>query len=151
MAEFWRKNPKKKPRKSVEPKAAKRSRRSLAVDEESDTGSVAKKRGRKSTTKAESDEEEEEAVRNKKARKAEKTGGRIKKLSEEPSARVTDMGKYMDRETWEDLVDTVDTVERSDEGLVIYFTLYVLQKRSPILFVDTVGHKENRRTDSRGG
>jgi len=121
VAEFWRKNPKKKPRKSVEPTSAKRVQKSSIADEASDTGSAIKKRGRKSAIKIDSDEDEEEQpARNRKARKPAVKG---QKVSEEPQSRLHDMSKYMDKENWEDLVDTVDTVERMDDGLVIYFTL----------------------------
>lgn len=124
VAEFWRKNPKKKPRKSVEPKASKRGRKSLAAEEESDAGSASKKRGRKSVIDVESEEEDETAARNKKTRKAEKPAGKQKKTDD--TTHVMDMSKYMDKDSWEDLVDTVDTVEKGDSGgLQVYFTLYV--------------------------
>jgi chromobox protein 5 len=106
----------------MEPKASKRARKSAGVDDESDTTSVAKKRGRKSTTRIESDEEDEEPAKNKKVRRGTIQG----KTPDEPQ-RLHDMSKYMDKDSWEDLVDTVDTVERSEEGLVVYFTLYVLK------------------------
>lgn len=104
----------------MEPSSVKRARKSSAADE-SDNASATKKRGRKSTTKVES-ENEEEPVRNWKNRKAEKPSKGLK-ISEEPQPRLHDMAKYMDRESWEDLIDTVDTVERTEEGLFIYFTL----------------------------
>jgi len=122
VAEFWRKNPKKKPRKSVEPSSAKRARKSSVADESEDA-STTKKRGRKPTIKIDSGEDEEEPSRNRKVRKAEKPPAKGQKMSEEPQPRLHDMAKYMDRESWEDLVDTVDTVERTDDGLFIYFTL----------------------------
>ncbi|KAF9448948.1 hypothetical protein P691DRAFT_775051 [Macrolepiota fuliginosa MF-IS2] len=120
--EFWKKNPKKKPRKSVEPKATKRARKSLADGEESDNTSTVVKRGRKSTARMDSEDVDEEPTRTKKSRKVEKPSAKGR-VSEEPQQRLQDMAKYMDRESWEDLVDTVDTVERTDEGLIIYFTL----------------------------
>lgn len=124
VAEFWRKNPKKKSRKSVEPKASKRGRKSLAAEEESDAGSASKKRGRKSVVDVESEEEDETAARNKKTRKAEKPAGKQKKTDD--TTHVMDMSKYMDKDSWEDLVDTVDTVEKGESGgLQVYFTLYV--------------------------
>lgn len=105
----------------MEPTSVKRARKSSAADE-SDDVSATKKRGRKSTIKVDSGEDEEEPVRNRKTRKAEKPS-KGQKISEEPQPRLYDMAKYMDRESWEDLVDTVDTVERTEEGLFIYFTL----------------------------
>ena len=36
------------------------------------------------------------------------------------------MEKYMDLESWEKLIKTIDTVEKGDDGqLYVYFTLYV--------------------------
>jgi hypothetical protein len=145
VAEFWRKNPKKKPRKSVEPKASKRGRKSLAAEEESDTGSAARKRGRKPIADVESEEEDEITGRNRKTRKGEKTG---KQRKAEDNLLLIDMGKYMDKDSWEDLVDTVDTVEKGNEGLQVFFTLYVARK--PFSFPRLTGFsKEKWRTSSR--
>lgn len=129
----------------MEPKATKRGRKSVALDDESDTNSAAKKRGRKSTARVDSDEEEEESTRNKKTRKAEKASAKGRMISEETQPRLQDMAKYMDKENWEDLVDTVDTVERADEGLVVYFTLYVLRMRSPALYSDVAKRKNGEQ------
>ncbi|KXN87674.1 Chromatin-associated protein swi6 [Leucoagaricus sp. SymC.cos] len=117
--EYWRKNAKNKPqpRKSTEAKAPKRARKSTAVEEESESDSVAKKRGRKSTVRDYSDEDDESA-KNKKGKK-----GSAKGKVQAESQRLQDMAKYMDKDDWEDLVDTVDTVERTEEDLVVYFTL----------------------------
>ncbi|KAF5362138.1 hypothetical protein D9756_002649 [Leucocoprinus leucothites] len=117
--EFWRKNPRKAKRKSLEPKAAKRARKSTAADEESDANSVAKKRSRKSMFKADSDGDEEST----RAKKTKKTAAKGKVQAEEEPQRLQDMTRYMDKESWEELVDTVDTVERAEGGLVVFFTL----------------------------
>jgi chromobox protein 1 len=122
VAEFWRKNPKKKPRKSVEPKASKRGRKSLGAEDESDVGSAAKKRGRKPMADVESEEEDELIPRNKRTRKGEKAG---KQRKTDDDVVLGDMSKYMDKDNWEDIVDTVDTVEKGDDGLQVFFTLYV--------------------------
>lgn len=115
VEQYWRNNSKKGKRKSLEPK---RARKSAAADQESDATSVAKKRGRKSAVKADSNEDEE-PTKNKRAKKT-MTKGQAREFR-----GIQDMGKYMDQETWEDLIDTVDTVERGNEGqLVVYFTLY---------------------------
>ena len=111
---YWKLNSKKGKRKSLEPK---RARKSTAADQESDT-SVAKKRGRKSTVNADSDQDED-ATKNKKVRKG-ATRGQVQIVR-----GIQDMAQYMDQENWEDLVDTVDTVERTSEGILfVYFTLY---------------------------
>jgi len=111
---YWKLNTKKGKRKSLEPK---RARKSTAPDQESDT-SVAKKRGRKSTTKADSDQDED-SMKNKRVRKG-ATKGQV-----HVARGIEDMTQYMDQESWEDLIDTVDTVERTSEGILfVYFTLY---------------------------
>ncbi len=104
----------------MEPKATKRARKSSIADE-SDNESVIKKRGRKSAVKIDSneDDEDEESLRNRKPRKPLTKGLK----SDEPQQPLHDMAKYMEKQSWEQLVDTIDTVERADDGLIIYFTL----------------------------
>ena len=108
---YWKLNSKKGKRKSLEPK---RARKSTAADQESDT-SVAKKRGRKSTAKEDFDQDED-PTKNKRVRKGATRG---------QDRGFEDMAQYMDQDNWENLVDTVDTVERTSDGILfVYFTLY---------------------------
>jgi hypothetical protein len=140
IAEYWKSQPnKKKARKSTDAKAPRKPRKST-VDETSDTGSPAaaqKKRGRKSQVKAESDLENgkdmdvDETRPSKKSRK----GIAQKALSREVPPRtfigedppIGDMSHHMKMKSWEDLVSTVDTIEREADGsLMVYFTMSVL-------------------------
>ncbi|KAF8235640.1 hypothetical protein L208DRAFT_1256403 [Tricholoma matsutake] len=112
IAEYWKSNPNKKkaPRKSTEAKTPRRPRTST-VDETSDAGSTAapKKRGRKSQAKADSDLENSK-------------GMDVDENRDEP--QIGDMSQHMKMASWEDIVSTVDTIERETDGsLTVYFTL----------------------------
>jgi chromobox protein 5 len=140
ITEYWKSHPNKKkaPRKSTDAKSPRRPRKSTA-DETSDTGSPAaapKKRGRKSQVKAESDLENgkdmdvDEIRAPKKPRKSAATKAQSKEgpqrtfVGEEPP--IGDMSQHMKMKNWEDLVSTVDTIEREAEGsLMVYFTMSV--------------------------
>jgi len=138
ITEYWKSHPNKKkaPRKSTDAKSPRRPRKPTA-DETSDTGSPAapKKRGRKSQVKAESDLENgkedmdvDEIRAPKKPRKSTATKAQSKEvpqrtfIGEEPP--IGDMSQHMKMKNWEDLVSTVDTIERETEGsLMVYFTI----------------------------
>lgn len=96
-----------------------------------------KKRGRprKSKTPTPDDSDEEEVVAPKKKAKSapRKSGGatskgRKQEKSREENEDAEDLGtmdRWMDAPSWEHLVDTIDTVERTQENeLFVYFTLY---------------------------
>lgn len=129
-------------------KSPKRSRKSVAADDLSDaaaTTTAPKKRGRKAVNKEDSDEDMEKdkpesasARVTKKARKntTEKSADKPKRKAQSTASTRTaspipvegdevaiSMAKYMNQESWEDLIATVDTVERVGEELYIYFTL----------------------------
>lgn len=89
-----------------------------------------KKRGRPSKAKkAESGDgsadELEGVSRAKKPKKA--VGKTARDASAEDAEGFTSMKQWKNEDTWDHLVDTIDTVERADNGeLMIYFTLYAL-------------------------
>jgi hypothetical protein len=48
-------------------------------------------------------------------------------VGEEEEPHIGDMNRHMKMANWEDLVSTVDTIERQTDGsLLVYFTLLVL-------------------------
>jgi chromobox protein 5 len=137
--EYWKSHPNKKkaPRKSSEAKTPRRPRTST-VDEISDGGSApVKKRNRKSQAKANSDMENgknmdvDEIRTPKKPRKSAATKAQSRniphrQLIEEEEVHIGDMSQYMKTSSWEDLVLTVDTIEReAGDNLTVYFTLSV--------------------------
>jgi len=108
---------KKKPRKSSEPHKQE-----------------PKKRGRVSIkSKVDSDEEEPERSpvqpSAKKQRKEKASVSAKKKVERTPEEdgldpdTFTAMDKYMHLDSWDDLVDKIDTIERDEENLFIYGTL----------------------------
>lgn len=134
IAEYWKSNPNKKkaPRKSTEAKTPRRPRTST-VDETSDAGSTAapKKRGRKSQAKADSDLENSKGMDvdenrvTKKPRKSAAPKARSREVAlTEDEPQIGDMSQHMKMASWEDIVSTVDTIERETDGsLTVYFTL----------------------------
>ncbi|KAF8998508.1 hypothetical protein BDQ17DRAFT_1361908 [Cyathus striatus] len=139
VEDYWKKQQQKKNRKSIGADTKSRKPRKSAVEStvESEEGTPApKKRGRKSNVpKADSDgEKEPEEDRSvKKPRKsltaAEKKAAASKKAAseemevDEEAPPVGNMKKYMNTKNWEELVSTIDTVERVDDNLYVYFTL----------------------------
>lgn len=120
----------------MDAKTPKKPRKS-AVDEGSEVESVSasasappKKRSRKSNA-TENEAEEDTVVEKRAPKKARKTDSKgetpsTKIPSQEEEAMITDMSKYMKVPSWEELVESVDTVERVDDSqLVVYFALYV--------------------------
>jgi len=133
---YWRKHKKDKktPRKSTEPKqkGSEKARRKSSVREDSaETGSASKKRARSQKSQKEaSDDEEEETTRA--VKKPRKSNGTTKKAKKEAAPGedademiLGNMGKYMQVQSWENLIETVDTIERDEESdeLYVYFTL----------------------------
>jgi len=137
--EFWRKNPQKKKvavagRKSVDKKSPKKPRKSTATDDTSDAGEIStKKRGRKSSSHKVGSGDEMDVDEEKPAKKAKKDSAQPSKTNakkvnttspEEDEVHLGTMKKYMSMASWEGLIKTIDTVERSDDDeLKIFFTL----------------------------
>ncbi|KAG6845020.1 hypothetical protein H0H87_001541 [Tephrocybe sp. NHM501043] len=127
IEEYWRKHPRKGGRKSMDSKTPKKPRKSAAPEEPSESVSTAtKKRGRKS----QADMDAAAASENRAKKKAKKNGAPAKSISDDEShpfeeeVIVGNMSKYMHKDSWEDVVDKIDTIERSPDGdLRVYFTL----------------------------
>ncbi|KAJ6616960.1 hypothetical protein B0H10DRAFT_1345501 [Mycena sp. CBHHK59/15] len=128
IAAFWEK---KKKRTAAKKAAAspKRPRKSVAEDDASDAGSisvVAKKRGRKSVSKAIDVDEEDDDVRPaKRAKKSVEKRTPVRALVSEPPEDdvIGNMSEHMHAPTWDQLIKQIDTVERVDNKLYVYFTL----------------------------
>ncbi|KAG6888478.1 hypothetical protein C0995_008051 [Termitomyces sp. Mi166 len=123
IEEFWKKHPK-KARKSLDTaKTPKKPRKSNALDDVDESASTAtKKRGRKSQGVKESISEDRAT------KKAKKNGATTEPDEDshplEDEVVVGDMSAYMSVQSWEHLVDTIDTIERAQDGsLRVYFTL----------------------------
>jgi hypothetical protein len=108
------------------------------MDEESDDhGSVSaapKKRGKKSKARTDTEEVEELDTRvSKKARTdtTHKTAQEsdIAIQDDDQDVVMSDMGSYDSWPSWEDLIRSIDTIERDDSGKIqVYFTLYVFPR-----------------------
>ncbi len=132
VEEFWKKNPHKKrsvDRKSLDKKSPDKGRKSIVANDSSDAMEVKpKKRGRKSAAhKTNSDDEmsvdQPEPRATKKAKKK-ATQSETSEAPEKEEKIIGDMKNYMHLTSWEGVVSSVDTVERSDEdNLTVYFTL----------------------------
>ncbi|KAJ7653023.1 hypothetical protein B0H17DRAFT_852994, partial [Mycena rosella] len=123
---YWDKDKKNSPKKAPEPASKRTARKSVAAeDNDSDAGasaSAAKKRGRKSSVKAADKEDDPDERPVKKPRKT----GEKKTL-----ASIGDMSEHMHAPTWEHLI-MIDTVERVEEQLVVYFTLCHVKEDSEV-------------------
>ncbi|KAJ7708911.1 hypothetical protein B0H17DRAFT_1155966 [Mycena rosella] len=134
---YWEKDKKKSPKKAPEPASKRTARKSVAAeDNDSDAGAsapAAKKRGRKSSVKAADKEGDPDERPAKKPRKtgekktlasASASGGAAASANEAPeNIEIGDMSQHMHAPTWEHLIKMIDTVERVEEQLVVYFTL----------------------------
>jgi len=121
------------PRKSTDTSKPKTSRKSAVADETREPTLSVKKRSRPKKAEEESDKEQEassdddEARAKKKPRKSQ--GASAKKVTKplaEDEEEVTfgSMKKHMTIASWENLVETIDTIERGEEGdLYVYFKI----------------------------
>jgi chromobox protein 5 len=123
------------PRKPVDAGKPKTGRKSTTVEETREPTPPAKKRGRpKKSDQEEQSEKDQEASSDdddarakKKPRKSQ--GASAKKVTKqlaEDEEMVTfgSMKKHMTIASWENLVETIDTIERGDEGdLYVYFKI----------------------------
>jgi len=131
--QYWRTSKKKAAGRKSGASAA-----SGTSEKESETStSAVKKRGR-SSAKQESDVGDvSDGDRLSAAKKARKSNGTAKNRKKSVSTapmdvdedndieRMADMSKYLNFESWEDLILSVDTVEKDDQGLglMVYFTM----------------------------
>ncbi|KAG2362190.1 hypothetical protein BDR07DRAFT_1357973 [Suillus spraguei] len=138
ITKYWenkRKASKGGPRKSIDAGKPKTGRKSAIMEETREPTLSAKKRGRpKKADQEEQSEKEQEASSDgddarakKKPRKSQ--GASAKKVTKqlaEDEEEVTfgNMKKHMTIASWENLVETIDTIERGDEGnLYVYFKI----------------------------
>jgi hypothetical protein len=75
------------------------------------------------------DSEDDEAPVNKKPRKSNgsKAATKAQQDDREETPPVGDMNRFMNMPSWETMIDTVDTVERDGDELMVYFTLCVFR------------------------
>lgn len=144
ITEFWARQGKKKGDKTgrkSDPKPKGATRRPVAISVEStpEPAQAAKKRGRTRTRPVSDDEpDEEEDTRSRK--RGRKSNGTTRKASPSPASssdrdspvvellEPSTIKKWGSLPSWEDYVQTIDTVERiKDEELFIYFKLYVFR------------------------
>ena len=115
IQEFWAKQKKGK-KVETSPKQLK-GRKSNAAE----TSASTKKRGRKSTTAASSDADVEmEEPRSTKKSKKNAAGKRETATPLDAEEGFSDMSKYRDLASWDDLITSIDTIEREEDS-----TLYV--------------------------
>ncbi|KAI0358009.1 hypothetical protein OH77DRAFT_1518764 [Trametes cingulata] len=135
IAEFWKKHKKNGRKSEPKSKPGAQPRKSSVKDADSDVEEVAptKKRGRPKAAPAHESEEEEEDKQTRKQKKPRKSTGSATKASnrksnadalDEDGQTYVDMRKWKDAASWEHLIKSIDTVERTDDGdLYVYFTL----------------------------
>jgi len=135
VEEFWKKNPQKKrsvDRKSLDKRSPDKGRKSIVADDSSDAVEAKpKKRGRKSAArKTNSDDEmsvnqpEPRATKRAKRNQSIRAQSETSEGPEKEDKIIGNMKNYMHLTSWEGVVSSVDTVERSDvDNLTVYFTL----------------------------
>ncbi|KAG1738898.1 uncharacterized protein EDB91DRAFT_1137250 [Suillus paluster] len=137
IKKYWenkRKASKGGPRKSTDPAKTKSGRKSIAAEEPREPTPPAKKRSRPKKAEQEQSEKEQEASSDaddarakKKPRKSQ--GASAKKVNiqlaeDEEMVSFGSMKKHMTIASWENLVETVDTIERGEDGnLFVYFKI----------------------------
>ncbi|KZT09851.1 uncharacterized protein LAESUDRAFT_722001 [Laetiporus sulphureus 93-53] len=130
--EFWQKHKKEK-KSERKTSGAKPSVSKKAADESEAEQVSQKKRGRPSTAKDTKQREDEDIdMEPREKKKPRKTATKSAKglATPEPmevsldEEEFRDMKPYMRQATWEHLVDSIDTVERTEDGqLLVYFTV----------------------------
>ncbi|OAX41028.1 hypothetical protein K503DRAFT_768025 [Rhizopogon vinicolor AM-OR11-026] len=133
---YWdikRKASKGAPRKSTDTGKAKSGRKSTTTQETREPTPPAKKRSRpkkdepvpSEKEQASSDGDIDDARAKKKPRKSQGASAKKVRLAEdEEEVTVGNMKKHMTIASWETLVETIDTIERGDDGqLYVYFKI----------------------------
>ncbi|KAJ7663822.1 hypothetical protein DFH06DRAFT_334494 [Mycena polygramma] len=135
IAAYWKRNPDKNPNKKkaseTPSKRTSTSARKAIADDASDAGgsaSVVKKRGRKSVSEKPAAKDDDERPAKKPRKVSEKkTAAARASASEDPmqvdEEEVGNMSEHMQVPTWDQLIKQIDTVERVDDTLYVYFTL----------------------------
>jgi hypothetical protein len=137
IAEYWKKHKKEKGRKSLDVKPPKAGRKSMTAREKSpELGSSAATKRRKSQIVTESDQENGDDDDKPAGKKRKSTGTTTQSTSKKAARKIEDeivgddlvigdMTPYMNVADWDHLISNIDTVERSDNSLLVYFTLCV--------------------------
>lgn len=149
------------PRKSepVRPKpksVEKSSRKSLAdVESSIEPEGLVKKRGRPKKDELPSDkmdtrdEDEDEHRLKKKPRKSNGLSRQDNKRDSDEEI-IGNMKKHMKVPSWEELIETIDTVEREEDGeLYVFFTLSVIRPLSRLFLLTIVLAKPTRSAYER--
>ncbi|KAK7031637.1 hypothetical protein R3P38DRAFT_3313673 [Favolaschia claudopus] len=125
---FWKARggkPSESPKKT-ETKRAPRKSVIQDISDDDESAAKVKKRGRKSTSEkpADKDDEDRPTKRPRKANEKKSVAASARKTSEEPMEEdVGNMENHMQVPTWDQLIKQIDTVERVDNTLYVYFTL----------------------------
>ncbi|KAJ7095476.1 hypothetical protein C8R43DRAFT_1049382 [Mycena crocata] len=130
ISAFWAERKKKEaPRKAPE-SVSKRPRKSVGVNEsdvgESASAPVAKKRARKSESVKATEKDDDERPAKKPRKPTErKTASAARNTSADllNDDEVGNMAEHMHAPSWDQLIKQIDTVERLDDKLYVYFTL----------------------------
>jgi hypothetical protein len=150
---YWAAEKKASPKKSAEP--SKRPRKSVGADNASDGGSAsaAKKRGRKSQGKT-NDKDDEERPAKKPRKSSQKKAATSSPEPMQEDEEIGNMSEHMNAPAWDHLIKNIDTVERSDNKLFVYFTLYVppqvLALLSGLISVFLIRQERKQRAHQRG-
>ncbi|KAF8522990.1 hypothetical protein JB92DRAFT_1645507 [Gautieria morchelliformis] len=138
--EFWEKQTKEKKGKPKSTKSAGRPRKSVARDDGQDgTESLSSNKRKKSVSgrkskssqpegREDDDEEEEEKPQAKKAKKTSRAKGASEDRmdvdeGDDAESQYRPMQKFKDKKSWESLVQRVDTIEKVEGTLKVFFTL----------------------------
>jgi len=141
IKKYWdekRKASKGGPRKSTDASKAKPARKSTTAQETLEPTPPAKKRSRPKKDEQEQSEKEPEASSDgdggdarakKKPRKSQGAAAKKAKkplVGDEEDITVGSMKKHMTISSWENIVETIDTIERGEDGnLYVYFKMSV--------------------------
>lgn len=153
ISEFWRKQGKDNKGKPKSSKA--RARKSETRDDTSSAGATNKRRKSSSTRRkskssqpdgddndgdgdGDGDDEEEEMPKAKKLRRVSRVKTSEDRMDldgeDDADSQYRPMQKYKEKKSWESLVKKVDTIEKVEGNLKVFFTLYVLRSlRSPLV------------------
>jgi hypothetical protein len=135
--EFWEKQNKEKKGKPKSTKSAGRTRKSITRDDSPDASeslpsnkrkkSISGRKSKSSQPDGHEDEEEEKPPP-KKAKKASRANGASEDIMDvderdDAESQYRPMQKFKDKKSWETLVQRVDTIEKVEGTLKVFFTL----------------------------
>lgn len=136
--EFWKKQNKEKKGK---PKSKVRSRKSVPRDDSPETGeppssnkrkksSASGRKSKSSQPDGDDDDDEDEKPKTKKTKKVSRAKDPSEELmdileADDAESQYRPMQKFKDKKSWENIVERVDTIEKVEGTLKVFFTLYV--------------------------